>query len=566
MRHRNLHLICCSQLLRVPSLLFAFVLATVAIACTDSSLTSTNPTPTKCQVAVSPATLVVAAAGGAAQIQLAAQQECDWTAAPEAAWITGLTPAAGQGNAMISIQVAPNAVAATRRGNVRVGSQTVVVTQEAASCTYSLTPTSRNIAAAGGSTTFDVGTLTGCAWTATSDSAWLQITNNASGTAPATVTLTAAANAGAARTGRVSVAGQTFTVAQAGVLNADCTYAVAPTAASSPSAGGPGSIAVTTQAGCVWAATASADWITIAEASQSGVGSGSVAYTVAANATAAPRAGAITIANQSVPITQTAPGGCSYSLSAASQTVSAAGGPAAPVTLTTGAGCAWTVVPNAGWITLTSPASGSGPAVVTFSVNGNLLGERVGSVTIGGQTHTVTQTALLAPQCNYSLNPTTQSAGAGAATGLTVAVTATNGCTWNAASNSNWITITSGNSGTGNGTVTFSVLANSGPARPGTLTIANLTATVNQASGCTYSIDPTSRTVDKASGNGSIAVTASAGCSWTATSSAGWLTVNSATGSPGSGSVTYSYQSNSGNQRDATISIANLTFTLTQKK
>ena len=67
-------------------------------------------------------------------------------------------------------------------------------------------------------------------------------------------------------------------------------------------------------------------------------------------------------------------------------------------------------------------------------------------------------------------------------------VTVTNGasCAWTATSNATWITIASGASGTGNGTVTFSVAANSGVARTGTLTIAGGTFTVTQASGGAY--------------------------------------------------------------------------------
>src|SRR5205085_336059 len=45
--------------------------------------------------------------------------------------------------------------------------------------------------------------------------------------------------------------------------------------------------------------------------------------------------------------------------------------------------------------------------------------------------------------------------------------------------------ITSGGSGSGNGTVGYSVAANSGAARTGTLTIATKTFTVNQAAGTT---------------------------------------------------------------------------------
>ena len=51
-------------------------------------------------------------------------------------------------------------------------------------------------------------------------------------------------------------------------------------------------------------------------------------------------------------------------------------------------------------------------------------------------------------------------------------VSTASGCAWTTTSNASWISITSGASGSGNGAVSFSVTANTGAARTGTLTIA----------------------------------------------------------------------------------------------
>ncbi len=92
--------------------------------------------------------------------------------------------------------------------------------------------------------------------------------------------------------------------------------------------------------------------------------------------------------------------------------------------------------------------------------------------------------------CNYSLSPTSANYSAAAASAL-VDVTATAGCTWTAASNNSWLQITGGSSGTGNGTVNYNVLANSGAARNGSITIAGLNFSVSQASGCTgFTVNP----------------------------------------------------------------------------
>ncbi len=64
-------------------------------------------------------------------------------------------------------------------------------------------------------------------------------------------------------------------------------------------------------------------------------------------------------------------------------------------------------------------------------------------------------------------------------------VTAAAGIPWVAWSNTSWITITNGSSGTGSGSVSFSAQANTGPARTGTVVIAGQTFTVEQESAST---------------------------------------------------------------------------------
>jgi hypothetical protein len=82
--------------------------------------------------------------------------------------------------------------------------------------------------------------------------------------------------------------------------------------------------------------------------------------------------------------------------------------------------------------------------------------------------------------CSYSLTPTSTSVGYAPA-GLSVTVMTGTGCVWNAVSNSAFLTITSGQSGAGNGTVSYTIAANPlGSPRTGTLTIAGLTFSVAQ--------------------------------------------------------------------------------------
>ncbi|MBF8277471.1 MAG: hypothetical protein HW390_2544 [Candidatus Brocadiaceae bacterium] len=83
--------------------------------------------------------------------------------------------------------------------------------------------------------------------------------------------------------------------------------------------------------------------------------------------------------------------------------------------------------------------------------------------------------------CTYSISPTSQSFSSSGGDG-SVGVTASSSCcSWTAVSNAAWIAVTSGGSGAGDGTVAYSVLANTGTsARTGTMTIAGKTFTATQ--------------------------------------------------------------------------------------
>lgn len=96
--------------------------------------------------------------------------------------------------------------------------------------------------------------------------------------------------------------------------------------------------------------------------------------------------------------------------------------------------------------------------------------QRTGTLTIAGQTFTVTQEGAVT--CTYSISPTSQSFGASGGSGSVSVTTNSNICSWLAYSNVSWITITSGSSGTGNGTVYYTIVANtSSSSRTGTITV-----------------------------------------------------------------------------------------------
>jgi uncharacterized protein (TIGR03437 family) len=123
----------------------------------------------------------------------------------------------------------------------------------------------------------------------------------------------------------------------------------------------------------------------------------------------------------------------------------------------------------------------TGTASCDLVINGTAGTEQlraaVGSVL---STRVFTLTITPGQGCSYSLSSPIQSFGASSGTGAVNIVT-TSGCGWSVTNNTNFITLTSSTTGIGNGMVSYSVAANTGTGRAGTLTVAGQTYTVNQS-------------------------------------------------------------------------------------
>ena len=84
-------------------------------------------------------------------------------------------------------------------------------------------------------------------------------------------------------------------------------------------------------------------------------------------------------------------------------------------------------------------------------------------------------------------------------------------------------------------------------------------------SACSYSISPASQSFSASGGTGTVNVTTQAGCTWSVSSSASWITITAGSSGTGSGNVTYSVASNSGSSaRSAGLTIAGQTVTVSE--
>src|SRR6185503_3618590 len=139
------------------------------------------------------------------------------------------------------------------------------------------------------------------------------------------------------------------------------------------------------------------------------------------------------------------------------------------------------------------------------------------------------------------------------------------GCTSTATSSASWLTVTGGASGSGNHTISYSASSNNGGAgRSATITAGGKIFTVTQVGSCTYTLGTSSTAPLAAGGANSVAMTAAAGSTWTASSdSPSWLKILSGSGN-GNGWVTYNVVANKGGTRTGRITAGGKTLTVTQ--
>jgi hypothetical protein len=227
--------------------------------------------------------------------------------------------------------------------------------------------------------------------------------------------------------------------------------------------------------------------------------------------------------------------------------------------LTAPSGCTWTATPSDTWIAPVNPSAGTASATIAAVLAANNTNAtRTGTITVGNQAFTITQ----APSsCQYSLD---NSSFVLPSTGgqVTVNVTAGAGCPWSVVPGG--LTVVSGGSATGNGSVTLSAPANGGMKGVAyTALVGPTTITVTVAENCTYSLSPLG--VDGSATEFGIAVTpSSSACWWSASSNSAWLAVSTNT-ILGSGGIDAIGSTNrTGAPRTANIIVGSQTFTLTQ--
>jgi hypothetical protein len=252
----------------------------------------------------------------------------------------------------------------------------------------------------------------------------------------------------------------------------------------------------------------------------------------------------------------------------------------ATVTVTAAAGCAWSATSDVPWVTVTSGAQGTGNGAVLYSVARNTgTSDRHGNLLVAGRAIELTQAGDTGG-CQYSVAPIEFNVCMSVTNELSTTMTTQPSCPWTASPDASWLTVTSGASGTGSGSIRFRVADNWDPPRDGVVMVRWPTPTAGQnlrvsQAGCFYSVNPSAITIGAAGGPGTFDVIQSAvpntcggptqdACLWTAQADVPWITLPRTSGR-GDDRVSFTVAPNtSGTARTGLIRVRDKTIVVSQ--
>ena len=338
-----------------------------------------------------------------------------------------------------------------------------------------------------------------------------------------------------------------------------CTFSISPTDMSFGSEGGSHDVIIeASSSSSSWSVSESLPWVSASPSS--GTGDGTVTVTVEAN-TGSSRSGTVTIAGQQFTVSQGGTG-CSFAILPMSGSFGATGGSQEVSIDASGEDCFWTVSESLSWVSV-EPTEGSGDGTVSVTVEKNSGYSRNGTVSIAGNHFTFSQDG----SGIFTISPTNRDFGSGGGT-QEVRIDAPfiffgNG-EWTVSESLSWVSVDPSD-GTGDGSVTVTVQANTGPSRSGIISIADEPFALGQeGAACSFSISPSNESFDSSGGSREVSVEASnSGCSWSASESLSWVSLSPSNGT-GDGSVTVTVESSSGSNRSGAVSIAGKAFEVAQ--
>jgi uncharacterized repeat protein (TIGR03803 family) len=172
-----------------------------------------------CTFTLSKTSVILAAKGGSKNVSLKGNgTDCSWTAVSNDPFITITSGSSGTGKGKVDYTVPGNTNTTALSGTMTIAGQTFTVNQATGGCTFKLSPTDEKFKAAGGLATVKVKpNLNDCEWTAVSNDSFITITGGTNGVGSGGVSYMVTPNtATTVVTGTMTIAGETYTVTQAG--------------------------------------------------------------------------------------------------------------------------------------------------------------------------------------------------------------------------------------------------------------------------------------------------------------------------------------------------------------
>ncbi|HEX8772718.1 MAG TPA: M12 family metallo-peptidase [Pyrinomonadaceae bacterium] len=321
--------------------------------------------------------------------------------------------------------------------NTHVSNGPACLSVSPSGCSYGLSSTGQSFGAGAGTGSVSVTADAGCNWLATSNTSWISIVGvgnsdsglNYVGNGNSTISYSLSPNNGYTRKGTMSIAGRTYTVTQAGA-QPEC--AVQPISIGQTVNG----TLSTSDCGAMWKSyfaythrysfngmagqqiqislgstdfnpdlyLTGPDGARVASSNQNG-GTANAYIPSPSSLLTLPQTGTYILEVTSFDgrmlgfytLTSNAP--CTYSISPASKNFPSGSGTGS-VSVTATSGCSWTATSNdPSFITITGGTSGNGNGTVAYAIAANTTATpRTGTLTVAGQTFTVTQDAAPPPR------------------------------------------------------------------------------------------------------------------------------------------------------------------------
>ena len=393
-------------------------------ACGSGSTTLVSPSPLtdRCALALTVSGGTVAAGGGTGTLRVQTNRECPWSIPQQPPWVKFAQPLAAQGPAEIAFTVEENRSISPRAWEVVLGGEQAVISQAAATCSWSLEPAIISVGADGDEVRTTLTTEDFCSWELPPPVSWITVAPT-SGQGAAEIKLRISPNPGATRTGRVEIAGASVEVAQREAPPppsrpdppppapqpppppgrvppppappipppvpapapdppaVPCSFTVSPTTVDLPATGGSASVSLNSQSDCQWTVSGVPSWLVVSGAS----GTGSTTLKISAASNAGPARNAVLlVAGREVRISQPQLPACTYSVTPRTLTFGRRKANA-KIEIVTPSHCQWSATSSATWIRVPSGTRTGNGAIEVKVDEYSSSGTRSGLVTVTGQ-------------------------------------------------------------------------------------------------------------------------------------------------------------------------------------